>query len=44
MLVEAKVHARKTEGLVVQVAALKGYVHVTHLTQHVKDFVPDEMV
>ena len=38
MLFEGKLCARKTEGLVIQLGPLKGYAHVSHLSQHVKDY------
>lgn len=44
MLFEGKVYARKSEGLVVKAAEQRGYAHVSHLGQHVKDYTAGETV
>lgn len=44
LLVEAKILSRKPQGLTVSVGKLNAYVHVTHLSQHVKDYSVDKPV
>lgn len=37
-LFEGNVVSRKAGGLIIRVGTFSGYAHVTHLSQHVKDF------